>query len=112
MEWVWAEDYWIARLLLLRCVGAVYLIGFIVVVNEFRPLLGSNLQPAPTFLRRVSFRDAPSLFHWRYSDRLLLAVGWVGIALSSALWPVSSSRRRCGCRCWSGWCCGRCTCRS
>ena len=86
MDWIWADDYWIARLLLLRCVGAVYLIGFAVVVNQFRPLLGeSGLEPAPAFLQRVSFRDAPSLFHWRYSDRLLLGAGWAGIVLSAAV---------------------------
>lgn len=86
MEWIWAQDYWLARLLLLRAVGAVYLLGFIVVVNQFRPLLGEHgLLPAPDFLRHVSFRQAPSLFVWRYSDRLLLAVGWTGIALSAAV---------------------------
>ena len=86
MDWIWAEDYSIARLLLLRAVGAVYLLGFAVVVNQFRPLLGSNgLLPAPAFLQRVSFRAAPSLFHWRYSDGLLLGVGWLGIALSAAV---------------------------
>jgi hypothetical protein len=26
------------------------------------------------FLDRVRFRDAPSLFHWRYSDRLLRVI--------------------------------------
>ena len=86
MDWIWAEDYWIARLLLLRAVGAVYLVAFAVVVNQFRPLLGENgLLPAPAFLQRVSFRDAPSLFCWRYSDRLLLIAGWTGLVLSAAI---------------------------
>ena len=86
VDWLWADDYWIARLLLLRAVGAVYLIAFVVVVNQFRPLLGERgLLPAPAFLRHVSFKDAPSVFVWRYSDRLLLAVGWAGIVLSAAV---------------------------
>ena len=86
MDWLWADNYWVARLLLLRAVGAVYLVAFIVVVNQFRPLLGEHgLQPAPAFLRRVTFRQAPSLFHWRYSDALVTAVGWGGIALSAAV---------------------------
>src|SRR5687767_8002688 len=86
MEWIWADDYLIARLLLLRSVGGVYLIAFVVVVNQFRPLLGEHgLEPAPAFLRNVTFRQVPSLFVWRYSDRLLLAVGWLGIVLSAAV---------------------------
>ena len=85
-EWLWAEEYWLARLILHRCLGAVYLVAFAVVVNQFRPLLGERgLQPAPAFLRRVSFKQAPSLFHWRYSDRLALVVGWAGILLSAAV---------------------------
>ena len=86
MDWIWAEDYLIARLLLLRLVGAVYLIAFVVVVNQFRPLLGEHgLEPAPAFLRNATFRQVPSLFVWRYSDRLLAGVGWLGIVVSAAV---------------------------
>src|SRR5688500_20153622 len=81
-----ADEYVIARLLLLRCVGAIYLLAFVVVVSQCRPLLGEHgLEPAPAFLRGATFRQVPSLFVWRYSDRLLLAVGWLGIALSAAV---------------------------
>ena len=31
--------------------------------------------PVPRFVAAVPFRRSPSLFHWRYSDRLLAAVG-------------------------------------
>ena len=86
MEWLQADDYWIARLLLLRCVGAVYLLAFAAAVDQFRPLLGEDgLLPAPAFLRRATFREVPSLFVWRYSDRLLMTVSWTGIALSAAV---------------------------
>src|SRR5687768_11987199 len=86
MEWLHADGYSIARLLLLRCVGGVYLLAFAVTVNQFRPLLGENgLLPAPAFLRRATFREVPSLFVWRYSDSLLLAVAWTGIVLSAAV---------------------------
>lgn len=83
MEWLQAPDYWLTRLVIERALGAIYLVAFLVAVNQFRPLLGENgLLPAPLFLSRVSFLQAPSVFHLRYSDPLLLAVSWTGVALS------------------------------
>ena len=83
--WLRADDYWLARLVFQRALAAIYLIAFVVTLRQFRPLLGERgLLPVPAFLSRVSFLDAPSLFHWRYSDRSLLAVAWTGIALSAA----------------------------
>jgi hypothetical protein len=83
MEWFSAPDYWLSRFLFQRALAAIYLLAFLVALNQFRPLLGERgLLPAPDFLRSVRFRDAPSLFHWRYSDRLLAAVCWCGIVLA------------------------------
>src|SRR3954452_12767259 len=85
-DWLHAEGYWLARFLLQRGLGLVYLIAFVVVLEQFRPLLGEDgLLPVPAFLARVSFRRAPSLFHFRYSDRLLVAVAVTGIVLSLAV---------------------------
>jgi hypothetical protein len=79
------DHVWLVRLLFQRALAAVYVIAFIVVLQQFKPLLGERgLLPAPHFLARVSFRDAPSLFCWRYSDRLLDAVAWIGLLLSAA----------------------------
>ena len=78
-------DLWLVRLLLQRSMAAMYLIAFIVVLRQFKPLLGERgLLPVPAFLERVSFLEAPSLFCWRYSDRLLTMVGWIGLILSAA----------------------------
>ncbi len=78
-------DLWLVRLLLQRSMAAIYLIAFIVVLQQFKPLLGERgLLPVPEFVQRVSFRDVPSLFCWRYSDRLLTLVGWTGLILSAA----------------------------
>ncbi len=63
--------------------AAIYLVAFISALNQFRPLLGERgLQPVPAFLKRASFWQAPSIFHFRYSDRFLVGVAWVGILLS------------------------------
>lgn len=86
MDWLSAPDDWLTRLVLQRAVGVVYLIAFLVTLDQFRPLLGERgLLPVAAFVRAVPFRRAPSLFHLHYSDRMLLAVTWTGIAASAAV---------------------------
>ncbi|PIR21200.1 MAG: hypothetical protein COV45_00200 [Deltaproteobacteria bacterium CG11_big_fil_rev_8_21_14_0_20_47_16] len=87
MEILWnslfSEDYWFARFLIQRGLALVYLIGFFVAINQFRPLLGENgLLPATQFLQAVNFREAPSLFHFYYSDRFFSVVAWLGATLA------------------------------
>ena len=83
MDWLQAPDYWLARLVIERMLGVIYFVAFLVAANQFRPLLGERgLLPVPLFLTRVRFMDAPSLFHVRYSDPLLMAVAWGGMVLS------------------------------
>src|ERR671929_1977403 len=85
MSWLQAPDYWLARLVLQRGLAAIYLIAFVVAVNQFRPLLGERgLQPVSRFVAIVPFRRAPSLFHFRYSDRLFGLVAWTGVVLAAA----------------------------
>jgi len=86
VDWLQAPDYWLTRLLLERGLGAVYGVAFLVAANQFRPLLGERgLLPTPAFLGRASFPQAPSLFHLRYSDRLLGLVAWTGVFLGAAV---------------------------
>jgi len=78
-----ADDYWLARLLFQRALALIYFVAFLVTLRQFRPLLGERgLLPVPQFLAVVGFWEAPSIFHWRYSDRVLTAVAWVGMVLS------------------------------
>lgn len=66
-------ELWLVRLVIQRGLGAVYFVAFLNVLCQFRPLLGERgLLPVPRYLGRVRFWDAPSLFHLRYSDRLLV----------------------------------------
>jgi hypothetical protein len=86
-------DVWLVRLLVQRAQAAFYLIAFLAVLQQFKPLLGERgLLPVPAFVKRIRFRDAPSFFFWRYSDRLLDAVAWTGIALSAAALTGLSER--------------------
>ena len=81
-----APDSQLARFLLERGLGLIYLVAFVVAARQFAPLLGERgLEPAPRFLRRVTFLQAPSLFHLRYSDRLLQVVAWTGVAIAAAI---------------------------
>lgn len=81
-----APDYQIARTILQRGLALVYLIAFLNVRNQFRPLLGERgLLPVPDYLASSTFRASPSLFHWRYSDRLAAAVAWAGMLLSAGV---------------------------
>jgi len=86
MDFLSASDYWHARWLFGRGLAALYLIAFLSARNQFPALLGERgLLPVPRFLARTSFRRAPSLFHWHYSDRLFAVVAWTGIVLSAAM---------------------------
>jgi hypothetical protein len=53
--------YWYSRWLFERGLAAIYLIGFLVVVNQFVPLLGERgLLPVSRFVREVPFRVTPA----------------------------------------------------
>ena len=93
MDWFSAPEYWLSRFVFERAVALVYLIAFLAALNQFRPLLGERgLLPAPAFLRATRFRATPSLFHVRYSDRLLVIVAGSGIALSLLAFSTLSER--------------------
>ncbi|QOR72401.1 lipase maturation factor family protein [Ruania alkalisoli] len=86
MEWFAAGNYDAARFVLQRGIAALYLIAFVAVLRQFVPLLGSyGLLPVPDFLERAGSRAGPTLFRWRYSDRMVVATAWAGIAGSFAL---------------------------
>ncbi|MFF4553216.1 lipase maturation factor family protein [Streptomyces sp. NPDC001422] len=86
MEWFAAPDYWLSRLVLQRGLAVLYLVAFLGAALQFRALIGERgMLPVPRFLRRVRFRDAPSVFHLRYSDRFFALWSWTGCAVSVAL---------------------------
>jgi len=86
MDWFSASDYRLTRFVIERGLGLIYLVAFLVALDQFPALLGEHgLLPTPRFLRRVSFRSAPSLFYLRYSDGLLRAVAWTGVVLAAAI---------------------------
>ncbi len=85
-DWFTADGYWASRLVFQKLLAAIYVVAFVCAGNQFRALLGERgLLPIPEFLRRVSAREAPSLFHWHYSDRFFAVVAGTGTVVSAAL---------------------------
>ena len=77
------EEYFLTRLFLQRGLAFIYLIAFLIVVNQYRALLGKKgILPIENFVRQLKFKKTPSLFVFYCSDLFLQVMGWVGIALS------------------------------
>jgi lipase maturation factor len=88
-----APEYQLARLVIERGLGAIYLIAFVVALRQFPALVGERgLDPATRIIRGTRFWQTPSLFHWRYSDPLLRAISWIGILVSLAIVVGLASR--------------------
>jgi hypothetical protein len=84
--------YWLTRFIILRMLGFIYAIAFLVAINQNIPLIGEHgLLPAAIFVKRVSeslgsrsacFLRLPSLFWFNYSDGFLLGTAWAGFIIS------------------------------
>jgi hypothetical protein len=87
--------YWLARFVILRLLGLVYLVAFLTAAKQIVSLIGAKgLLPVGQFLARVrkslgstqaGFVRRPSLFWWNHSDAALLATAWTGVALSAVV---------------------------
>lgn len=86
MDWLIADDYWIGRRIFDHLLAVIYVAAFLGAALQGRALIGERgLTPATTLLRRVPFRRSPSIFHARFSDRVLLTTAWTGVVISAAL---------------------------
>ncbi|MEU3609567.1 lipase maturation factor family protein [Streptomyces sp. NPDC035033] len=86
MEWFTAPELWLSRTVFQRGLAVLYCVAFLSAALQFRALIGERgMLPVPEFLRRTTPLRSPSLFHWRYSDRLFAAVAWTGAVLAAAM---------------------------
>jgi hypothetical protein len=77
---------------LLRGIGFIYLVGFLILALQLRPLIGEHgILPARDFLgwaqralgsRGAGFSRLPSLFWLSASDTAMLSAAWLGVGLS------------------------------
>lgn len=84
--------YWLTRFLILRLLGLMYAVAFLVAVNQAIPLIGANgLLPVGNYLSqwsqslgsaRAAFVHLPTIFWLWHSDTALLTVAWIGLVLS------------------------------
>jgi hypothetical protein len=90
----WDESYVVVRFVILRLLGLVYLIAFLVTALQFRPLIGQHgLEPAATFLGQVkthvgsfdAVRLLPTVFWLGCSDHAIALCAWLGVALSACV---------------------------
>jgi len=86
------HTYWLTRFIILRLLGVVYAIAFLVAINQILPLIGSDgLLPLSTYLKNVTrafgsvgsgFVHFPSIFWFWHSDTALVVGAWTGLILS------------------------------
>lgn len=84
--------YWLTRFVILRLLGIIYAVAFLVAINQIIPLIGANgLLPVGIYLKQVGaalgsagagFVRLPSLFWLFHSDTSLLIAAIVGFVLS------------------------------
>lgn len=75
--------YWLTRLLLQRGLGIIYLIAFLVALNQFVPLVGEKgLLPVSQYLKQIRFWEAPSLFFLYPRDIFFRIAAFAGVLLS------------------------------
>ena len=87
--------YWLPRFVFLRLLGFVYFFAFLSLLRQLVPLFGAHgLLPVRLFLDQVaaalgpgwaSWSRVPTIFWWRSDDAFLIALAWVGLALSLLL---------------------------
>ena len=86
MDWLTGSGYWLGRLLLERGIAVIYVFAFVAAARQFRALIGEHgMLPVPRLLQRQSFRAAPSIFAWHYSDRFFAGTCWFGATLAGAI---------------------------
>ena len=93
-----STNHFVARWLFLRALGLIYLSAFFALLFQVRGLIGSQgILPAAEYLQTVRplgvlrFWYAPTLLWFSSSDRLLMALCWIGliasVVLVANLWP-------------------------
>ena len=76
-------SYSVARFIFQRLLGLIYLVAFLIIVNQFKGLCGDQgLLPVRLFVKRVDFWDSPSLFWFKNSDAFIMTMAYLGLALA------------------------------
>ena len=89
---VGGNDYRLTRFVILRLLGFVYAVAFLIAVNQLVPLIGAHgLTPAHNYLsllhshfgsRTAAMLHIPTIFWFGISDPALVIFSWLGLAIS------------------------------
>ncbi|MSR84461.1 MAG: lipase maturation factor family protein [Candidatus Latescibacteria bacterium] len=89
------SPYWLTRALLLRGLGLIYTLAFLILTQQFIPLVGEGgILPVNLFLEQVAQEYGPGLPSWLKlptlmwldcSDTFMLGLVWLGLGLSLLL---------------------------
>jgi hypothetical protein len=84
--------YWLTRFMILRLLGIIYAVAFLILIDQVVPLIGSDgLLPLSIYLKQIStqlgstgsgFMRLPSIFWFVHSDTAMLTAAWIGFVLS------------------------------
>jgi len=84
--WFDADGYELARQVLQRGIAAIFVIAFVSTAAQFPALLGEfGVLPVRRYLETGYARRQPTVFRWRYSDRMLRAVCIGGAAAAASV---------------------------
>lgn len=76
-------EYWLTRMVFQRGLALVYVIAFVVALNQFIPLLGEHgLLPVSLFVKHASVAESPSLFFLFPKDWAFKIAAWIGLVLA------------------------------
>src|SRR5437763_16274874 len=83
------NSYWLTRFIILRLLGSVYAIAFLIAAQQLVPLIGEHgLTPANHFLTSIQTQlgsrmarmfNIPTLFWFGISDNALSIFAWIGL---------------------------------
>src|SRR5580704_14815034 len=87
-----SSSYWLTRFVILRLLGVIYAVAFLIAINQIIPLIGSEgLLPVDLFIQNArnaygstgsAFFHLPSIFWFAHGDFFLEALAWAGLILS------------------------------
>ena len=88
----YTSTFWLTRLIFIRGLGAICFIANLVLILQYKPLIGKNgLTPAYSYLNSLiahfgggweAFFQIPSIFYLNASDMMIFCVGTVGLIIS------------------------------
>lgn len=87
------SNFWLTRLWIQRGLAFIYVIGFLIALNQGPGLIGTRgILPAEQFISNVDFWVAPSIYLWNASGTALIIGNTLGLLLAFLAFSGVSER--------------------